>query len=106
MTIKKIRSVVAYLVNELDKQNIKAERMPMGKHFSTHPARAQEEMIAHAYYLLTVSIPTLLSDKRRLRSRSGHGKIGRHLASAQVLLWTAGMYTLIDLMNQNRTNPN
>ncbi len=102
MTVKKIRSVVTNLSAELTRQHIPEKRMPANKHFSKNVVRAKREMLAHAHWLLEVSLPELLSDTKRLRSRSGHGKIGRHLASVQVLLWTADMYTLSDLMNQNR----
>jgi hypothetical protein len=104
MNLKKIRSVAATLRAMLEARHIPKKRMPKQGNFSNDRKTACKQMLAHAHWLLAVSMPALLSDKRRLRSRSGHGKIGRHLGSAQTLLWTAGILNRKDLMDQNRKN--
>jgi hypothetical protein len=104
MTIQKIREVVDMLRKVLLKEGIPKKRMPEHKFYSSNPKVSQKEMLAHAHWLLGVSLPKLLADKRRLRTRSGHGKIGRHLGAAQSTLMCARMFCRGQLMSQNRND--
>ena len=90
MTPEKICSVVAMYRTRLEKEEIPKQRMDPQKFFHT-----KGEMLAHAHYLTDTT-------EEYARDPETYGKANRHLASLQTLLWTAGWYTLADLMNHNR----
>ncbi len=90
MTLEKIYAVVKMYRTRFEKEGIPKKRMDPQSFF-----KSKEEMLAHAHYLLDgIEEYAKDSDKK--------GKCGRHLGSCQTLLWTAGWYTLEELMNHNR----
>ncbi len=90
MTPEKIAFIVALYRSQLEEHNIPKNRMNPTKVFTS-----KEEMLEHAHYLLD-GILEYSQDPTK------EGKTGRHLGSAQTLLWCAGWYTLEELMNHNR----
>lgn len=63
-------------------ENIPKKRMPVDQ-----CPRSSHEMLSHAHYLLD-GIEQFADNPEKI------GKTGRHLGSAQTLLWVAGWYTL------------
>jgi hypothetical protein len=55
----------------------------------------KDEMLAHAHYLLE-------GVEWHAKIPGKEGKTGRHLASVQMILSFAGIYTIEDLMSHNR----
>jgi len=95
MTTRKILAVVRMYQGRLEREGIPKTRMPLDESFSKNKKKAKEQMLAHAHFLLD-GIREYATDTER------KGKTGRHLGSVQVLLWTAGWYTLGQIMSHNR----
>lgn len=90
MTPEKIQAVVRIYRAQFEKEGVPKTRMDPRSFFAS-----KEEMLAHAHYLLD-GIEEYAKDPDK------QGKCRRHLGSCQTLLWTAGWYTLEELMNHNR----
>ncbi|MEN9613723.1 MAG: hypothetical protein RLZZ347_30 [Candidatus Parcubacteria bacterium] len=95
MTTAKILSVVALYRARFEKEGIPKIRMNPDTCPRSKDTGGKREMLAHAHYLLD-GIAKYAQDPEKV------GKTGRHLGSAQMLLWCAGWYTLTELMDHNR----
>jgi hypothetical protein len=106
MTLEKILYVAQNHNRALDENGVPI--LPMADHlyYSTDPEVARKQLLGHARYLFAESIPKLIQEARHITDPAAlaerHGKIGRHLGSAQTLLWCAGWHTLRDLKDINR----
>ena len=91
MTPEKILSVVQFYRERFEKEGIVTERMGTDEFFYSH-----NQMLSHAYCLLD-GVEKFISEGEGMLE-----KANKHLGSLQTLLWTAGWYTLGELMEHNR----
>jgi hypothetical protein len=90
MTTDKILQVVDLYRERFIREGIRPRRMGPREVF-----KSPEQMLSHAHYLLDgITEYAQQPDKE--------SKTGRHLGSAQTLLWVPGWYNLEDLMSHNR----
>ncbi len=108
MTLEKIKAVAEAHAQMLSNHGTRVRMMGDSEPFSDDPNIARSQMLGHAYHLCLHSIPGLLRDTQKMADavsrEEHHGKIGRHLGSAQTLLWMGGLCTLSQLKNMNRPN--
>ena len=108
MTFQKIREVANMHVQHLQNLGVLIRMMSGNENFSSDSVFARKQMLGHAHYLVALSIPMLLAQSEKMidctSCKEHHGKIGRHLGSAQTLMWTAGLYTLDQLKEFNRSD--
>jgi len=95
MTKRKILAIVRMYQGRFEREDIPKARMPEDEFFSENPEIARGQMLAHAHFLLDGIREYAIDPEKK-------GKTGRHLASAQMMLWAAGWYTLEEIMNHNR----
>lgn len=92
MTPEKICEVVALYRKLLQEMHIPKQRMDLAR---TLKSLSERERLAHAHHLLDgIEVYAHQPGKE--------GKTGRHLASVQMILSFAGVYTLEELMDHNR----
>jgi hypothetical protein len=92
MVPQKIISLIERYEQELAELGISKERMDPSRTFAS---LSREEALAHAHFLCSGVKEYAAEPKRK-------GKTGRHLASVQLCLSFAGLYTLQDLMEHNK----
>jgi hypothetical protein len=92
MTPQKIIAIVKRYEQELAALGVHKKRMDPSRAFST---LSRDEALSHAYYLCD-GVQEYAKDPEKA------GKTGRHLASIQMCLSFAGLYTLAELMNHNK----
>lgn len=93
MIPQKIISLIERYEGELATLGIPKQRMDPSRTFAS---LSREEILAHAHHLCA-------GVKEYARNPDQQGKTGRHLASVQLCLSFAGLYTLEELMAQNKT---
>lgn len=91
MTPEKIIAVVSRYEEFLLSQKIPKIRIDMLRKGPFTPP----ELLAHAHYLIDGIRGYVIEEGR-------WGKTNRHLASIQMALWGAGVYSLDEIMNHNR----
>ena len=92
MTPYKIISLIERYERELTALGIPKERIDPSRSFAS---LTREQALAHAHYLCD-GVKEYALDQQRT------GKTGRHLASVQMCLSFAGLYTLDQLMSHNK----
>lgn len=92
MIPQKIISLIERYERELAELGIPKRRMDPSRTFAS---LSREEMLAHARYLCD-GVKAYAQDPELLR------KTGSHLTAVQMCLSFAGLYTLAELMEQNR----
>lgn len=92
MTPQKIIALAGRYEEELAALRIPKRRMEPERTFGS---LTREESLAHARYLCE-GVKEYAADPEK------YGKANRHLTSVQMILSYAGLYTLSELMEQNR----